>query len=215
MWQCSNWPGLMRALLANHRSHLPMAVSVAGGTLLAILVSWKFLSPPISSFVVMLAVLMAMVVVIDARFFIIPNTLNLLIFGIGFVFWTQASATAELSGYAGAEPNLLSKTCDILARSIVSGGALLAVREAFYRVRGVDGLGLGDIKLAAASGPWLAWDALPMALQLAVFLAVLMIVVGALARRRMPKRTDVLPFGTCLAPAIWIAFTIEHATIGG
>ncbi len=34
----------------------------------------------------------------------------------------------------------------------VCGGVFLAVRELFFRLRGIDGLGLGDVKLAAAGG---------------------------------------------------------------
>ena len=39
--------------------------------------------------------------------------------------------------------------------------------ESYFRLRGVDGLGLGDAKLFAAAGAWLGWQNLPMVLLIA------------------------------------------------
>jgi leader peptidase (prepilin peptidase) / N-methyltransferase len=207
----SNFPGWVRSLIGDLTSHVSVLASVAGGVLLAILISCKFLHFPAAAFAIVLAALVAIVVIVDARHFIIPNTLTLAIFAVGVVFALHASAFASSCRHTGTERSVLFEVCDILARSIVAGGVLLAVREVFFRIRGVEGLGLGDVKLAAASGPWLGWEALPLTLQLAVFLAVLMIAGSSLARRRVPRRTDMVPFGTCLAPGIWIAFVSEYA----
>ena len=83
----------------------------------------------------------------------------------------------------------------------IAGGAGLWGFGALYRrVRGRDGLGLGDVKLLAAGGAWDGLQALPWVLR-----------GGARAGRRMaPARqgggargTTAIPFGPPLCLAIW------------
>ena len=77
--------------------------------------------------------------------------------------------------------------------------ALWGLREGYRRWRGVEGLGFGDVKLAAMLGAWLGWQGVLM-----TFLAGSG--VGALAglalvlARRADGRTA-LPYGVFLAPA--------------
>ena len=40
---------------------------------------------------------------------------------------------------------------------IVGGGFLFAIAEAYYRFRGQEGLGMGDVKLLAMIGAFLGW----------------------------------------------------------
>ena len=96
----------------------------------------------------------------------------------------------------------------------ICGGLLLALREGYYRRRGVDGLGFGDVKLAAAGGilaetSGFAW---------ALFGASLAGIAVALACQHLPMRgvrpgmADRLPFGALLAPALWVAWMVERST---
>ncbi|MEJ8574474.1 A24 family peptidase [Microbaculum marinum] len=89
-----------------------------------------------------------------------------------------------------------------LLSAIVCGGAFLAVREAFYRLRGVDGLGFGDVKLAAAGGAWLGWEAFAFAVVVAAAGALGFVGAAALRGRRWDASRR-LAFGAFLAPAIW------------
>ena len=52
---------------------------------------------------------------------------------------------------------------------LVGGGLLFAVAEAYYRVRGVDGLGMGDVKMLAMIGAFLGWQLALVTLMLASF----------------------------------------------
>ncbi len=99
---------------------------------------------------------------------------------------------------------------DALLRSAVAGGVLLALRYFYGWRRGVEGLGLGDAKLAAAGAPFLAWPVLPVALLIAAFGGLLAVGAQALAKGKRPSRRDSLPFGAFLAPAIWIAYLIAQ-----
>lgn len=96
---------------------------------------------------------------------------------------------------------------------VLCGGLLLAVREAYFRRRGYDGLGFGDVKLAASGGVLAGTSGFAWAL-LAASLAGMVV---ALARGGQPFRPastqagEKLPFGAILAPALWVAWVVEQA----
>ncbi len=75
---------------------------------------------------------------------------------------------------------------------------------------GRDGLGLGDIKLAAVAGAWLGFVTIFAVIELAALSAL-----GRLCRQRISrgsaslKATAFLPFGAFLAPAIWLGWLAE------
>lgn len=88
---------------------------------------------------------------------------------------------------------------------VLCGGALLAIREGYYRWTGVDGLGFGDVKLAAACGVLVGVTGFAHALLAASAIGIA--VVLALSLRRNAAVIDRLPFGALLAPAcglVWI-----------
>jgi leader peptidase (prepilin peptidase)/N-methyltransferase len=99
---------------------------------------------------------------------------------------------------------------DAVLRSAATGGALYLLRAAYRWRAGVHGLGLGDVKLAAAAGPWLMWPTLPFAIAVAAVAALLTAGARAvLMRERMHLRQE-LPFGAFLAPAVWMSLLIER-----
>ena len=81
----------------------------------------------------------------------------------------------------------------------IGGGLLLAAALFYQTFRGVEGMGGGDIKMAAMLGAWLGWQGLLMTLLLASFAGTL-IGIGLILARRADVRTA-LPFGAFLAPA--------------
>jgi leader peptidase (prepilin peptidase)/N-methyltransferase len=85
-----------------------------------------------------------------------------------------------------------------------AGYASLALFGAFYfRLRGRDGLGLGDAKLFAAGGAWLGWEALPLVLAVAAVAGL----AFALAVARRPGAQ--IAFGPCLALGIWVGWLVR------
>jgi leader peptidase (prepilin peptidase)/N-methyltransferase len=84
--------------------------------------------------------------------------------------------------------------------------ALAAIARLYRRVRGRDGLGLGDAKLLAAGGAWLSWQALPMVVLTAATLALVVEIIGRAARRAPLSAATRVPFGPYLASAIWLAW---------
>ncbi|MCI5043551.1 MAG: prepilin peptidase [Aquisalinus sp.] len=74
------------------------------------------------------------------------------------------------------------------------------IGEVFYRLRGYDGLGLGDAKMLAGLGAWLGWIALPFIVLLASLTGLIFIALSKLRGQDVGLETG-LPFGPSLAIA--------------
>lgn len=80
-----------------------------------------------------------------------------------------------------------------------------ALAETYRRLRGRDGLGLGDAKLLAASGAWLSWTGLPTVVLFAAFIGLAFVLVRRL-RGESLEATDRIAFGPALAAATWLVW---------
>ncbi len=79
----------------------------------------------------------------------------------------------------------------------IGGGVLFAIAEAYYRIRGQEGLGMGDVKMLAMIGAFLGWPLTLLTLIFASFAGSL-VGVGLMASGRGTMQAA-LPFGTFLA----------------
>lgn len=155
---------------------------------------------PTAVFAALLALLAALVAAFDLDRYIIPDTANAALLLGGLVL-------CLVEAEAGAASALL----DALARAVVAGGFFWLLRWLYHRLRGVFGIGLGDVKLAAAAAPWLGWSLLPIALELAALAAIVAVGLTALRRRESIRGGLALPFGAFLAPAVWVTFVADRA----
>jgi leader peptidase (prepilin peptidase)/N-methyltransferase len=86
-----------------------------------------------------------------------------------------------------------------LIGALVGGGLLWGVAEAYLRLRGIEGMGFGDVKMMAAVGAFLG---APLALLTIMIGSLLGSVIGLVFIRFAGKsRQYELPFGTFLAAA--------------
>jgi leader peptidase (prepilin peptidase)/N-methyltransferase len=97
--------------------------------------------------------------------------------------------------------------------ALVCGGALFVVREGFFRFRGIDGIGFGDVKLSLVCGILVGCIGFAWAL----FMASVAGLAVAVAVMALKPDSDVsrLPFGAFLAPVcwcVWIASLTEALT---
>ena len=92
-----------------------------------------------------------------------------------------------------------------LIGAAAGGFSLAALAWVYRRVRGVDGIGLGDAKLLAAAGAWLGWPALPSVVLIACVVTFIWIGAQAIARGRAAL-SDRLAFGAPLCLAVWIVW---------
>ena len=127
---------------------------------------------------------------IDWRHTILPDALTLPLIVIGLAV-------------AGVlEPERL---WDPLLGVVFGYAGLWAVAWVYRRLRGREGLGLGDAKLLAAAGAWVGVTGLPSVLAGAAVAALAAAVGMMLAGRRL-DRYSALPFGPFLAAATWLVW---------
>jgi leader peptidase (prepilin peptidase)/N-methyltransferase len=92
---------------------------------------------------------------------------------------------------------------DSVVGAALGAGILLAIRWVWLRLKGVDAMGLGDVKMLAMIGAFLGWKQVWVVLVLASFAGAIIGIGLTMARgRSMQSR---LPFGTFLALAAYVA----------
>ena len=96
-----------------------------------------------------------------------------------------------------------------LARATLAAGLFLFVRVVYRRIRRREGLGLGDVKLAAAAGAWLSPPMLPVVIEIAAVTGLAAYLVRQKLRRRAVRATSRLPFGAFFALAIWFGWILD------
>lgn len=122
--------------------------------------------------------------------------------------WLPDRLTAPLAGLGLAFGGITTGAwpADRLIGAVAGFGSLWLIGAAYRRVRGRDGLGLGDAKLLGAIGAWLGWLALPF-----VLLAASVIGLIAAALSGGPARDRAVPFGAALAAGAvpgWLALRL-------
>jgi leader peptidase (prepilin peptidase)/N-methyltransferase len=145
-----------------------------------------------------LGIVMLVIAAIDARYFIIPNELVLAGLALGLVNAAVVPAQTE-SGFWLA-----------VLRALVLAALFFAFRAAYRGIRAREGIGLGDVKLAAVAGLWLSWFGAAVAVDIAALAALAVVLISVLRGRRISGTTRV-PFGLFFAPAIWLAWLLETA----
>jgi leader peptidase (prepilin peptidase)/N-methyltransferase len=141
---------------------------------------------------------MLAIAIIDGRSRIIPDEL------------TAATACLALihEGWLRTEPGLQAVGLGLFrATTILTLFWLLSA--GFRRLRGHDGLGFGDVKLAAVAGLFLDWFTVVLVVEAAALSAILVYVSSSLFGQRRLRATAKMPFGLFLAPAIWLGWMYQ------
>jgi leader peptidase (prepilin peptidase)/N-methyltransferase len=141
---------------------------------------------------------MLAIAVVDARRFIIPDVLSLPAIPAGLL------ASGRLLEPSVAEIVRIDHVIGMLA----GGLGLWLVRAAYFRVRQREGLGLGDVKLAAVAGAWIGWQSLSDVILLAAALALSLVIALGLVRGKELSAAARVPFGCFLAPSIWLVWAL-------
>jgi leader peptidase (prepilin peptidase)/N-methyltransferase len=132
---------------------------------------------------------------IDLRHRILPNPITLggTVVGLLFSLFLPPGWLAALIGI------------------LIGGGVLLAIGEVYLRLRGIEGMGLGDVKMLAMIGAFLGWKAVLVTLILSSLSGALVGFILLLSQRGSMKYQ--LPFGTFLAGAALVASLYGDALI--
>ena len=99
---------------------------------------------------------------------------------------------------------------DHLIGAVAGYGVLALAAWAYARLRGREGLGLGDAKLLAVAGAWLGWIALPTVLVLASA-GGLAWAAARLLRRGRAGLAEPIAFGAPLCAAVWVCLLLASA----
>ncbi len=126
----------------------------------------------------------------DMQAFRIPNAVTLPLIGAGLLLAAYRVGGLPLSNLLGV---------------VIGYGIFWLIGEIYYRLRGRDGLGLGDAKLLAASAAFLGWQSLA---NIVLVASVAALIYGLLLAKRLGDR---IAFGPWLALAFamaWLHFLL-------
>lgn len=177
---------LLRARCAFCGARIPIRyplIEMAGGMLALLSVGLFGIGwPALAVFAFLCALLVLAVIDIETGYLPDMVTLPLLFCGI------------VINGLAGLFAGLGSAVMGAAA----GYGVFWLLRFAYLKLRGVEGLGLGDAKMLAAIGAWLGWASLPF-VALGASLAGLAIVGGLALTGRAIDGQSAVRFGPFLA----------------
>ncbi|HEX8665750.1 MAG TPA: A24 family peptidase [Beijerinckiaceae bacterium] len=167
---------------------------VLAGTAAVAALSAASLPWPVALTSIALGALMLAGADVDARVHLLPDTVTFATLACGVLAALALDPLGPWQAAAGA-----------LARAAGTAGALAALRSGYASLRGEEGAGLGDVKLAAGVGAWLPLEQIPLCFALATGAALLYALL-ARARGNAVGRMSRVPFGAFLCPALWIVF---------
>ncbi|NPA57816.1 MAG: prepilin peptidase [Aquificae bacterium] len=150
-----------------------------------------------------LAVMIA-ITFIDLEFRIIPDVLNLAGFLMGAVYTFFREDFTLLDGIIGA---------------VVGAGLLWGIAYLYLKFRGIEGLGMGDVKMMAFVGMYLGWFGALFTIFVGSLLGAVVGVAAVYLSRSEEKGRFEIPFGPFLAFAsvIYLFFgeQIKNWYLGG
>jgi leader peptidase (prepilin peptidase)/N-methyltransferase len=142
---------------------------------------WHYGTTPLFASRVVFGCALIVLFAIDLQHRLLPNAITLPGIVIGFLFscFTDPGWRSSLIGILGG------------------GGVPFVVAEIYFRIRGREGVGMGDVKMLAMIGAFLGW---PGALLTLLFASIAGTMVGLMVIvLRRGTLQSALPFGTFLA----------------
>ncbi|MCA1816998.1 MAG: prepilin peptidase [Acidobacteria bacterium] len=156
-------------------------------------------------------------VFIDAEHMILPDVITLP--GVGFALVARALVPNTYAlgfladGLLHGLPDWTVSLAGALLGALVGGGSLWLTGFLWERLRGVEAMGLGDVKMMFMVGAYLGWAHTLLTIFLAVITGSLVGVSIMLARRERDMKM-LLPFGIFLGAGALVSLLAGHALIG-
>jgi leader peptidase (prepilin peptidase)/N-methyltransferase len=140
--------------------------------------------------------------VMDWRFFLLPDKGNLAFAGLGLVYQLLHLNWADTSHITDVLLFMILGAC-------CGAGIFLFTRFISLKWKGVEGIGLGDVKFSAAAGVWLGPAG--VGLMIGGSAAFLLLVGGAiLFVTRRPLKDFYLPFGAAACPVTAFLLWLDY-----
>ncbi len=121
-------------------------------------------------------------------------------------FWLPDRITLPLALLGLVDAWTLDRLPDAAIGALLAAGLVLAIRIGYRMLRGGEGLGLGDVKFAAAMGAWLGPEQVPKAILVAAAAGIAVNALAALTRTTPFDSRSRLAFGTYLAGGFWVVW---------
>jgi len=153
-----------------------------------------FLPAPWAYLELILAWFLLVLALIDWLEMRLPDRLTVPLTGLGFLTALSVPGGDPVASGVGA---------------IVGYGVFALTGTLYRRLRGQDGLGLGDAKLLAAVGAWLGWQALAPVVLISSLLALATLAVHRLATGRPHSAHEPFPFGPFLCCGFWLIWLLD------
>lgn len=175
--------------------------------LVFVLVYWQIGADPFLPAALIFVAAIVALIFIDSEHMILPNVITYplfvfaLVLRIGYPLFLRTTSIFDLSEWPLSRlsgwPDWALSLIGALFGGLVGGGFLWLVGEAWKRLRGVDAMGLGDVKMMAAVGALLGWRLTLLSIFLGAFSGAL---IGAvLVMRQKDKDLQMqIPFGIFL-----------------
>jgi leader peptidase (prepilin peptidase)/N-methyltransferase len=143
-----------------------------------------------------LACLMLAIAISDWRRYRVPDPLTVAALGL-------RALDIYLLGSPLAAP-------EATTRAAAMAASFWLFRWSYRRLRGREGLGLGDVKLAAVAGAWVDWPLLPLVVEAAALFGLSLALFRVLSAHVAPGGDMRLPFAVGFAPAIFLGWQMQQ-----
>ncbi len=138
----------------------------------------------------------------DWRYFLLPDKANLALAALGLI---QRATHIDWSDASAIEATLIT----IVSGAICGAGIFWVTRFISLKWKGVEGIGLGDVKFSAAAGIWLGPSGVGLMIGGSAALLLLVGTLVILVTRR-PLKDFYLPFGAAACPVTIALLWINH-----
>ena len=172
-----------------------------------VFVYWRTDLTPILPVYLAFAAAMIALIFIDAEHMILPNVITYplliialavrVVFPIVFPQYVFSDMLHWPATYLAGQPAWLVSLFGAIVGALVGGGSLWLVGEIWKRLRGVDAMGLGDVKMMLGVGALLGWRLAFLAIFLGAFSGALIGLV-ILTKQKEKDLQAQIPFGIFL-----------------
>ena len=175
---------------------MPTGIPVVETFMLALITLSALLAPTAleAAAVLVLGWVLIPLVVADIRHQVLPDALTVTLFLSGLLATILLPSTSLSAAVLGAA---------------LGSGSFLALRLIYLRFRGVEALGLGDVKLVAGLGVWFGPTWLPLLVLLAAGGGLLSTLVHAWMTKRTISTMLKVPFGAYLGVSALLIWAVK------
>ena len=191
--------------------------------LLFLLVYWQVgLSPMLPVYLAFVSTMVALIF-IDAEHMILPNVITYpllviallirIIFPLVFAENYFSDTAFFPATYLAGQPAWLVSLFGAVVGALIGGGSLWLVGAVWKALRGVDAMGLGDVKMMLGVGALLGWRLAFLAIFLGAFAGAI-IGIAVIAKQKEKDMQTQIPFGIFLGTGSILALLFGEQLIG-